>query len=167
MAGFAGILSEIRRLQVRQVSKIADSLAAEGKRIVSEAERTAEVTYRSGNMADAFGYSVFFNGNEIRRGYANDSPTSSGVHKGWEKHGIPADTGRGYLDDFFNTYSPPKSGFHLVVVNAVYYTRILEAGAQARPERPLATKYRIISQMAGSMDNLAAKYGAELKGINM
>lgn len=167
MAGFQKILSRIRQAKAGRYDAVADALAREGEKIVDEAMRSAEVTYRSGNMADAFGYAVFHNGKEVRRGYANNAPTAAEAHKGWAKHGIPADTGRGYLDTYFDSYIAPASGFHLVVVNAIYYTRILEAGAQARPKRRLATRYRIISQIADDMDRLASKYRAELTGINM
>lgn len=167
MSGFGGIYARIRQAKAGLSGNIADALASEGRRIAVEAERTAEAQRRTGNMADAFGYAVFLDGKEVRRGYAEPSPTSSTVHKGWKKHGIPADTGRGYLDSYFDAYIAPAKGWHLVVVNAVYYTRILEAGAQARPARQKVRQYRIISQMADDMDRLAAKYHGTLEEINM
>lgn len=147
--------------------RIADTLESEGRRVAREAMNTAETQRRSGNQADAFGFAVFHGGKEIRRGYANSSPVSSSRHRGWSKHGIPADTGRGYIDSFLDGYTPPQDGWHLVVVNAAYYTRILEAGAQGRPKRQLSAKYRIISQITDDMDRLASKYGGRLSGINM
>lgn len=167
MAGFRDILSRIQKAKGSLSDNILDMLANEGRRIVEEANRSAEAQNRTGNMADAYGYAVYLNGKEMRRGYANATPTSSGPHKGWPKYGIPADTGRGYLDSFFETYIPPAKGYHLVTVNAAYYSRILEEGAQARPRRQVATKYRIISQMTDEMDRLAAKYRGELTTINI
>lgn len=165
--GFKGIYARIAKARSQSLSQMANTLASEGLRIAKDAEATAETQKRSGNQSDAFGYAVYLDGREMRRGYANPSPVSSVPHKGWEKHGIPADTGRGYLDSFLDTYVPPKKGFHLVVVNAAYYTRILEEGAQGRPKRRLSTKYRIISQITDDMDRLAAKYGGTMTGINM
>ena len=165
--GFKGIYARIAKARSQSLSRMADVLAAEGLRIAKDAESTSETQKRSGNQSDAFGYAVYLDGKEMRRGYANAAPTSSGPHKGWEKHGIPADTGRGYLNTFLDTYAAPKSGFHLVVVNAAYYTRILEEGAQGRPKRKLSAKYRIISQITDDMDRLASKYGGTMTGINM
>lgn len=167
MAGFSGIYSRIRSARASLSVAVADLLAREGQRIASEANRSAEAQNRSGNMADAFGYAVYLDGKEIRRGYANDAPTSDGPHRGWEKHGIPADTGRGYVDTYLDSYDAPERGYHLVVVNAAYYSRILEEGAQARPRRQVATRYRIISQMTDEMDALALKYRGELMAINL
>lgn len=167
MAGFDNILSRIRKAKAALPDNIIAMLAREGDKIVTEANRTKEAQNRTGNMADAFGYAVYYNGKQVRKGYANDAATSSTVHKGWAKHGIPSDTGRGYIDSFFESYIAPERGFHLVCVNAAYYSRILEEGAQARPRRQIATKYRIISQMTDEMDALAAKYRGELETINI
>ena len=167
MAGFRSILSRVQKAKASLSDNVCDMLAREGERIVTEANRSAEAQNRSGNMADAYGYAVYLNGRMMRKGYANDTPTSDVPHKGWDKHGIPSDTGRGYLDSFFESYIAPERGYHLVVVNAAYYSRILEEGAQARPRRQIATKYRIISQMTDEMDGLASKYHGEMTTINL
>ena len=52
--------------------------------------------------------------------------------------------------DFFNSYTPIGKGFELIVVNAVYYTQILEDGMQ----NSLHHKYEVISQVRDNFDNL-------------
>lgn len=140
------------------LKRVTDSLYNDGMRILSESARTNETTKRSGNMEDAYGCAVYYNGNRIRTGYYNQSPVSTSEHHGWEKHGIQPNTGRGYLDDFFNSYKPKTRGMIMICVNAVYYTPILEDGAQGRPKIPLSTKYRIISQVGGEFSEIAKKY---------
>lgn len=134
-------------------SQIVNYLATEGQKIVNKAYWSKEAKDVSGTMHDAYGYAVYYKGQEKRRGYAAGGQMSSEVHHGWKKKGIPADTGRGYLDSFFNSYKSQvtRKGFVLICVNAVYYAQILEDGAQGRPSRSISTRYRIISQISDSM----------------
>lgn len=134
-------------------SHVIEYLAKNGQNIVNEAYWSKEAKDRSGTMHDAYGYAVYYNGRIVRKGYAAGGQMSSEVHKGWPKYGIPADTGRGYLESFFESYRSEvkQKGFVLVCVNAAYYSQILEDGAQARPSRQIATKYRIISQISDEM----------------
>lgn len=134
-------------------AQVIDYLAEEGQKIVNKAYWSKEAKDVSGTMHDAYGYAVYLDGQEKRRGYAAGGQMSSEVHHGWKKKGIPADTGRGYLDSFFSSYKSQvnQKGFVLVCVNAVYYAQILEDGAQGRPNRSISTRYRIISQISDSM----------------
>lgn len=134
-------------------SQVIEYLAKNGQSIVNEAYWNKEAKDRSGTMHDAYGYAVYYNGRLVRKGYAAGGQMSSEVHKGWPKHGIPGDTGRGYLESFFEDYrnEVKSKGFVLVCVNAAYYSQILEDGAQARPSRQIATRYRIISQISDDM----------------
>lgn len=128
-------------------------LSQKGQDIIDNAYRSKEAKDRSGNMHDAYGYAIFSRGQLVKKGYASGGVMSSKVHKGWAKHDIPADTGRGYLDSFFEEFKTRVSpkGFVLICVNAVYYASILEAGAQGRPHREISTKYRIISQIGNKV----------------
>jgi hypothetical protein len=55
----------------------------------------------------------------------------------------------------------------LVVVNAVYYTSILEDGAQGRPSVPVSTQYRIISQVADNIYDIKRHFkGSVVKAIS-
>lgn len=146
---------------------VIDYLARQGQQMVDDAYRTKETHDKSGNMRDAYGWAVYVNGAIVRRGDTG-AQTSTKVHKGWEKHNIPANTGRGYLDDFFDTYQDvPERGMALVVVNAVYYTSILEDGAQGRPSVPVSAQYRIISQVADSIYDIKRHFkGSVVKAIS-
>lgn len=141
------------------LNDLFDELIKDGKKVITNAATSTDLRRPivSGNMQDAYGAAVYFNGQIVRKAYYNDSPIANGPHKGWRKRNIEPNTGRGYLDDFFNSYMPTNK-VCLVCVNAVYYTTILEEGAQGRPQIPLSTKYHIISQVGVNMDNLQRKY---------
>lgn len=142
-----------------------DDLANEGQKVIDKASKTNMTKPRSNNMMDAYGAAVYYKGKRVRTRYVNPTPQSSQAHKGWEKHNIPSDTGRGYLETWFNEYKP-KGNLELVCVNAIYYTQILEEGAQTRRSgASLGTKYRIISQTYSDMYGLANKYKGKLSII--
>ena len=142
-----------------------DDLADEGKKVIDKAAKTNMTKPRSNNMRDAYGAAVYYKGKRVRTRYVNPTPQSNQAHKGWKKHGIPSDTGRGYLETWFNEYKP-KGNLELVCVNAVYYAQILEEGAQTRGRgASLGTKYRIISQTYSDMYGLANKYKGKLSII--
>lgn len=140
---------------------MVDWLSKEGQDIIDRAYLSKETRDRSGTQHDAYGYAVYNKGRLLKKGYASGGRMSSKVHHGWPKHNIPADTGRGYLESFFEDYGKSISGKGLVLVcvNAAYYSQILEEGAQGRPSRQLSVKYRIISQISGEMRALAGQLG--------
>lgn len=140
------------------VNRIIESLYRDGMRIIKDASESNNTTMRSGNMEDAYGCAVYYRGVCVKKGYVNPTPKSIETHHGWRKHNIPDNTGRGYLNDFFKGFKPDDQGLTLVCVNAVYYTNILENGAQGRPKIPLSRKYRIISQADIAFDGLKRKY---------
>lgn len=149
----------------RVLNAFFDDLADEGQRIIDKAARTNMTKPRSKNMMDAYGAAVYYKGKRVRTKYVNESPASNTPHNGWKKHGIPSDTGRGYLDSWFNEYRP-SGNLELVCVNAVYYSEILENGAQTRKGGASSgTKYRIISQTYSDMYSLSRKYNGKLKII--
>lgn len=145
--------------QKNALENLFDALIADGQKVINNAAKTADLKrkIRSGNLMDAYGAAVYFDGKIVRRAYYTQSPISTSVHKGWAKRGYNDNTGRGYLEEFFNSYIP-QSRVCLVCVNAVYYTAILEDGTQARPAVDIATKYHIISQTASDMAILQGKY---------
>lgn len=146
-------------LSSKMLSSLFDSLIADGKRVIANAATTTDLKRKivSGNLQDAYGAAVYFDGKIVRQAFYNETPISSGVHKGWEKRGIGPNTGRGYLEKFFSSYQP-KARLCLLCVNAVYYTDILEDGAQGRPHVDISTKYHIISQTMSDMANIQRKY---------
>lgn len=151
------------RLMDIMVNRTVDYLASEGQRIAREAaatKTTGNVTY---NQKDAFGYVVYFNGAVKRMGYAYPAEMSKKKHRGWKEGGIPDGTGRQWLDMFVKEYTPRDMvarGFALVVVNAAYYTSFQD---QSYPGT--MAKYRVISQIYGSLDNIAAKLKGKVKAL--
>ena len=148
----------------RILNAFFDDLADEGKKVIDKAAKTNTTRPGSKNMMDAYGAAVYYYGKRVRTVYVNPTPQSTETHKGWKKHNIPSNTGRGYLESWFNSYKP-KGSLELVCVNAVYYSQILEEGAQGRPRRSTSTKYRIISQTYSDMSSLAGKYKGKLSII--
>lgn len=136
------------------IESLIDSLFDDGMKIIRAAKATKEASNDTYNMEDAFGCAVYYKGRVVRRGYANSNPKSEVIHKGWAKKGIEANTGRGYLDEFFDGYKSNNKGLYLVCVNAVYYAPILEDGRQPNAK----IKYRIISQTDYMFDSLKSKY---------
>lgn len=148
------------------LDEVFDALAKDGKKVIDNAARTNTTIPRSKNMMDAYGAAVFYQGKRVRTVYVNPTPQSNKAHKGWDKHDIPSDTGRGYLDKWFDSYKTKTNGIELVCVNAIYYSQILEEGAQTRNRKAsLGTKYRIISQTMSEMYSLAKKYNGQLNII--
>lgn len=137
----------------KYINILIDSLFKDGMDIINKAKETKEANNRSNNMEDAFGCAVYYRGKLVKRGYANPTPLSKGMHNGWDKYGIPPDTGRGYLNDFFGNFKPSSNGMYLVCVNAVFYAPILEDGKGFGN-----VKYRIITQTDYLFDSLASKY---------
>lgn len=121
-------------------------LSQEGRKIVTEALRTKTPKRISENQSDAYGYVVYYNGQAKERGYATTTPLSKGVHKGWEKHGIPEGTGREWLEAFIASFEPPQKGFALLIVNAAFYSNIQEGG-----------DWQILSQVVTDIKELEAK----------
>lgn len=148
----------------RILNDFLDDLAEEGKKVIDKAAKTNITKSRSNNMRDAYGAAVYYMGKRVRTRYVNATPLSNRAHAGWGKHNIPSDTGRGYLDTWFDEYKP-KGNIELVCVNAVYYAQILEEGAQGRPYTQFSTKYEIISQTYSDMNGLAKKYKGKLSII--
>lgn len=141
------------------LESLFDSLIADGKKVITNAATSTDLKRKivSGNLQDAYGAAVYYDGKIVRRAYYNETPISLGAHKGWSKRGIEANTGRGYLEAFFASYQP-KSRVCLVCVNAVYYATILEDGTQGRPQVDISTKYHIISQTMSDMTDIQRKY---------
>lgn len=149
----------------RILNAFLDDLADECQKVIDKAARTNTTKPRTNNMRDAYGAAVYYQGKRVRTRYVNPTPQSSQPSRGWEKHNIPSDTGRGYLETWFDEYKP-KGNLELVCVNAVYYAQILEEGAQTRNKgASLGTKYRIISQAYSNMYSLASKYKGKLSII--
>lgn len=131
------------------VKRLVDYLAKQGNKIVTEAMATKAVGNITFNQNDAFGYAVFYNGKEKKRGYANPTPRATETHRGYEPMDVADGTGREWLNDFLSTYDGiPSKGFALIIVNAAYYTVFHERKFH----------YQVISQTYGSLQEIAERY---------
>lgn len=157
---FSNAIRQINATKRQAIQQIVNKLAEDGERICKEAARTKETASRSYNQLDAFGYAVYSDGKLVKKGYAAPEQSKK-QHKGWAKKGIPADTGRGYLDKFFQDHKAPANRFQLVVVNAIYYTKILEDGKGFG-----GAKYKIITQIGDDMYKLQEQYGGRIDVIS-
>lgn len=142
----------------RQINRIIDYLAGQGKRIIHDAVQTKTTRQRTQNQNDAYGWAVYYNGKEMRRGYWTTSPQANAKRNGWAAQGIEKGYGREDLTKYLNSYKPKGNGFQLIVVNAVFYTMIQERGGGK-----LKHRYRIITQEFSNME--AA--GAQFKGATV
>lgn len=149
-------MAAINLLQ-RQIDKIVDYLAKQGAKIIKRAAETKDTRNRKKNQLDAYGWCVYYGGRKMKQGYLTPNRTAEVMHNEWKSKGIPKSFGRDDVQIFFDQYKPESNGFILVCVNAVFYTTLQEnpRGAQ--------TKYRIISQVAGDMQNIAEQFkGAKI-----
>lgn len=131
----------------KQIDKIVDYLAGQGKKIIHDAIQTKDTRQRTQNQNDAYGWAVYYNGREMRRGYWTSAPQANEKRNGWTNAGINPGYGREDLVKYFDGYKPKSTGFQLIVVNAVFYTAIQEAGGGR-----LKHKYRIITQEFSNME---------------
>ena len=130
----------------KHINKIVDYLAGQGKKIIHDAIQTKDTRQRTQNQNDAYGWAVYYNGREMRRGYWTSAPQANEKRNGWANAGINPGYGREDLVKYLDEYKPKSSGFQLIVVNAVFYTAIQEAGGGR-----LKHKYRIITQEFSNM----------------
>lgn len=138
------------RLQDLYISRMVAYLAREGERIANDALFSKQTQNDTMNQADAYGYAVFYNGALKKNGYAA-SEMSGQEHRGWDKYGIPAGTGREWaamlVSELGSNNKIPQTGFALVIFNAAFYSNIQEAG-----------KWQILSQVVWDIKELQAKF---------
>lgn len=148
------------RLVNLYINRMVNYLAKEGDRIAHKALASKEALDRSLNMGDAYGYIVFYEGKVKKKGYALPTGMASEIHRGWDKIGVKDGTGREWLDDFMDTWKPESKGFVLIVVNAAFYSGILEQGRQTnRGTSPhYGKQFQIISQIVTDMKELQSKF---------
>lgn len=135
----------------RQIDKIVDYLAKQGDKIIRKAAATRDTKRRKGNQLDAYGWCVYYEGKKMKQGFLTPGKTAETPHNGWSAKGYGRTFGRDDVILFFDEYKPQSDGFILVCVNAVFYTTIQETGGAQK-------KYRIISQVASDMQNIAGNF---------
>lgn len=146
-------MAAINLLQ-RQTKKIVEYLAKKGDEIIRKAALTRGTKRRKGNQLDAYGWCVYYGGKRAAQGYLTPSKTADTPHRGWSNKGYGRTFGRDDVVLFFDEYEPQSDGFILVCVNAVFYTTIQENPNTGRGQ----VKYRVISQIASDMQNIADNF---------
>lgn len=136
----------------RQIDNIVNYLAKKGDDIIRKASQSKDTRNRKRNQLDAYGWCVYFNSKKVKQGYLTPNKTAQEPHNEWKAKGYGRTFGRDDVIAFFDNYKPESNGFILVCVNAVFYTTIQETQGGAQ------RKYRIISQIAGDMQNIAEQF---------
>jgi hypothetical protein len=110
-----------------------------GKEMVEKAYRHGMHEYEANtnNLDAGYAYVVYLRGHiayntdrEQAIGFSQGHNEDLGWHHGWPKRGIPDGTAVEWFERWLKSYKPKTMGFELVVLNATYYARILEEGAQ-------------------------------------
>lgn len=138
-------------LYQKSVNKLIDYLSKEGDKLIKKAAASKDTKNDTQNQLDAYGWCVYYDGHKKAQGFLTPNRTAERMRNGWSRKGIPQGYGRDDVIAFFDSYKPESRGFILVCVNAVFYSTIQEAGYAQK-------KYRIISQIAGDMQNIASKF---------
>lgn len=132
-------------------------MSKKGAEMIQEAYATKETENDTYNQHDAYTYGVFYMGRLVEQGFLIDGELSKTVHRGWDKHGYPSGTGREYATDAMKALegSVGRNGFALVVMNPMFYTKILENGAQSNSGRA----FKVISQVFDEGEAFAREIG--------
>lgn len=151
MRGIEGIMREVSEFQEKFLpsseSEVVQRLMDAGRTIITEAYATKETNNVRYNQHDAYGYAVYFNGEEISgtRGYLGAEMSVRPARlkgKDWR--------GRRAVDDFLSSFSASEGNVvTLVAVNAMFYSEIQEKGAGT-----LRRSYRILSQTFDQLEEL-------------
>lgn len=151
-------------LYAANYQQMVDKLSKKGTSIIQKAYETKGTKDRTYNQHDAYTYGVFYKGKLVKQGYLVGGQMSTRVHGGWPKHNYPSGTGKEYADDAMKALEGQigRDGFALVVMNPIYYTKILENGAQS----PAGVKYQIISQMYDEMEMFAKEIKGTVRQFN-
>lgn len=137
-------------------------LSSEGLKIITDANASKETNNHSYNQHDAYAYVVYHYGKLVAKGYLEGGELSTGTHRGWDKNGISAGTGREFADRAIDDIVPnPNVAYQLICLNGAFYSRILEDGKSYYTDK----KFKILSQMATDMETIAKKYGGTLKQL--
>lgn len=150
----------LKQYREQYITRYANYLAQEGKRLIDTAFSTANFNKnKTQNLHDSYGSCVFYAGKEVpnTRRYVGrkalvgkTSPSGDLIF------------GRAEIDDFFSNYKPTSKGFELVTAVAMFYGRYLEKGTGR-----IRRKYRVISGLNAPMEALANKMGGKIVKINM
>ena len=145
-------------------------LTRKGERIMWNAYNSREFKNQTFNLHDSYGSAVFYNGKVIKstirylgseQAKKKNHRTTDWTWKGQrsmpdhrEDRHIPDDyllmSGRDEVMEFFSKYVPKTTGYHVVVVAAMFYANILEKG-----QGNLKRTYRVITGAKGEVEAFA------------
>lgn len=133
-----------------------------GERIIKEAYSTKTFQDQTFNLHDSYGSAVYEDGVYIPRTLRRLDPQATKTKK---LRGRQV-KGHNEVERYLKNYKPRQKGLTLVVVAAMPYGDILEAGKE-----PLRYKYRVISGARWMMNSLAqsfsAKWGIKKHGMSI
>lgn len=137
-------------------------LADYGEMIIKEAYNTATFDDQTFNLHDSYGSAVYKDGVYERGTLRTLEPQATQTKKVDGYHV----KGKNVVSRYLREYRPRQKGLTLVVVAAMPYGDILEAGKD-----PLTHKYRVISGARWMMRSLAyslsSKFGIKKHGMSI
>lgn len=141
----------------KYIKDLALKLARDGQKLIETAYLKADFNKnRSQNLHDSYGSAVYYRGSIYPNTKRFFTPLST-TKKNDPNEGKDI-SGREAIEDFFFTYKPSTMGLELVVVVAMFYGGILEAG-----EDPLKRKYNVIFMVGDDIRQIASKIeGSEI-----
>ncbi len=135
------------------ISKLIDSLAKDGERILAECEKERTYQHQTKNLYDSYGYGVYVHGKLEKSGFLSASPLASKA-KVFDGEKIK---GREEIEEFLRSGYSPQGGIDLVIAAAMPYGKILEEGSGR-----LHHKYKVISMAHDKLKRIAGKYGGNV-----
>lgn len=133
------------------IKDLANKLARDGRKLIETAYLKADFGKdKTQNLHDSYGSAVYYNYKIYPNTKSFFTPMSSTKKK--DPNTGEKISGREAIEDFFATFKPSSDGMQLVVVVAMFYGGILEAG-----QYPLKRKYNVIFMIGDDIRALAAK----------
>ena len=162
------------------MDKLVAELSREGEEAIHDAYYNRDWNNRTYNLHDSYGSAVYVNGKLVKSSirYIGQELAKNGRNVGWVwnkgrsmpdykgNRRLPGNEvemrGREEVMDFFSHYTPKGKGIELVIVAAMFYANILEAGGGN-----LRHKYRVISSADSTMREIASKYHGKVEEISV
>lgn len=142
--------------------RLVNELTDYGERIINEAYNTKTFENKTFNLHDSYGSAVYKDGVYINGTLRTLEPQATKPKK---VNGQMV-KGKNVVSRYLRDYRPKQKGLSLVVVAAMPYGDILEAG-----QSPLTQKYRVISGARWMMRSLAyslsSKFGIKKHGMSI
>ena len=149
------------QLKDKYVSAYASALADEGEKLIKKAYLTATFKKdKTQNLHDSYGSAVYYNGRYVDGTKRVLSPRA--VERKYNTYTGKEEYGQEEIHKYLDSYKSKFKGFELIVVAAMFYGMFLEKGSGR-----LRKKYRVISGINSSFEDLSAKTGGRIVDINL